>query len=77
MMMVVVVVVAPFFMAIDATSGQSKPSGSPGYSNSLLESSDVLVGCSDGRGRSSDRRGRSRLVVQRPEASDMRNHDVA
>jgi hypothetical protein len=36
MMMVVVVVVAPFFMAIDATSGQSKPSGSPGYSNSVL-----------------------------------------
>jgi hypothetical protein len=29
-MMVVVVVVAPFFAAIDATSGRSKPSSSPG-----------------------------------------------
>jgi hypothetical protein len=43
----------------------------------LLESSDVLVGCSDRRGRSSDIRGWSALVVQRPKASDVRNRDVA
>jgi hypothetical protein len=42
MMMVVTVVVAPFFAAIDATRGRSKPSSSPGCSNSLLESSDVV-----------------------------------
>jgi hypothetical protein len=43
MMMMVVVVVVPFFAVIDATGGRSKLSGSPGCSNSLLESSDVLV----------------------------------
>jgi hypothetical protein len=53
MMMLVAVVVAPFFAAIDATSDRSKLSGSPGCSNSLLESLDVLVGSSDGSGQSS------------------------
>jgi hypothetical protein len=77
MMMVVAVVVASFFAASDATSGRSKPSGSLGCSNSLLESSDVLVGYSDGRCQSSDICGRSTLVVQRPKASDVRNRDVA
>jgi hypothetical protein len=67
MMIVVVVVVAPFFAVIDATSGWSKLSGSPSCSNSLLESSDVLVGSSDGHGRSSKsiarELGRVRRVV--------------
>jgi hypothetical protein len=65
MMMVVAVVVAPFFAAIDAKSGRSKPSSSPGCSNSLLESSDVLVGSSHGRGRSLDGRGRSLKSIAR------------
>jgi hypothetical protein len=54
MMMVVVIVVAPFFAVIDVTSGRNKLSGSPGCSNSLLESSNALVGSSDGCDRSSD-----------------------
>jgi hypothetical protein len=65
MMMVVMVVVAPFFMVINATSGRSKPSGSPGCSNSLLESLDVLVGSSDGRGWSSDGHGQSSKSIAR------------
>jgi hypothetical protein len=64
MMMVVTVVVAPFFAAIDATSGRSKPSTPLGSLNGRGRCSAELESygrgrCSDGRGRSSDRCGRS------------------
>jgi hypothetical protein len=59
MMMVVTVVVAPFFSAIDATSGRSKLSSSLDSSNGRGPSSAELElygrgRCSDGRGQSSD-----------------------
>jgi hypothetical protein len=64
MMMVVAVVVAPFFAAIDATSGRSKPSSSLDSSNGHGRCSAVLESygrgrCSDGHGRSSDGCGQS------------------
>jgi hypothetical protein len=80
MMMVVAVVVAPFFAVIDATSGQSKPSGSLGNSNGRGRCSAELESygrgrCSDGRGQSSDRCGRSSAWFAQQLSYDIEKHN--
>jgi hypothetical protein len=71
--MVVAVVVAPFFAVIDATSGQSKPSGSLGSSNGRGRCSAELE--SDGRDRSSDGCGRSSARFAQQLSYDIEKHN--
>jgi hypothetical protein len=80
MMMVVAVVVASFFAAIDATSGRSKPSSSLGSSNGCGRCSAELESygrgrCLDGRGRSSDRCGRSSVRLTQRLSYDVEKHN--
>jgi hypothetical protein len=73
MMMVVAVVVAPFFTVIDATSGQSKPSSSLGSSNGHGRCSTELE--SYGHGRSSDGCGRSSARFAQQLSYDIKKHN--
>jgi hypothetical protein len=73
MMMVVTVVVAPFFVVIDAISGRSKPSSSLGSSNGRGRCLAELE--SYGHGRSSDGCGQSSAQFAQQLNYDIEKHN--